>query len=244
LVLELRLEQARTTKDVDLRLLGSSEDILSRLREAGRLDLGDFMTFEIDPDAEQPEIDGDGVIYDGRRFRAECRLAGKLYGQRFGIDVVFGGPIYGQPELLVAQDLLSFAGIAPPTVRLLPIETHIAEKLHAYTLPRSRPNSRVKDLPDLALLATAHAAEAKRVSAALEQTFGFRKTHPIPSAVPSPPPIWADVYSAMAVENGLAWPDLETVTAAVRSFLDPVLGSEPVLAWDPASWAWRRRGSA
>jgi len=33
----------------------------------------------------------------------------------------------------VAEDVLAFAGIAPPTLRLYPIETHIAEKLHAYT---------------------------------------------------------------------------------------------------------------
>jgi len=47
LVLELRLERARTTRDVDLRLIGSPEDALAQLQEAGRLDLGDFMTFEI-----------------------------------------------------------------------------------------------------------------------------------------------------------------------------------------------------
>src|SRR4051794_35766134 len=43
LVLELRLERARTTRDVDLRLVGSPEDALARLQEAGRLDRGDFM---------------------------------------------------------------------------------------------------------------------------------------------------------------------------------------------------------
>src|SRR5438105_3098028 len=43
LVLELRLERARTTKDIDLRLTGSAHDVLARLQEAGRRDLGDFM---------------------------------------------------------------------------------------------------------------------------------------------------------------------------------------------------------
>jgi hypothetical protein len=87
LVLELRLERARTTKDVDLRLAGSSKDILDRLRAAGALDLGDFMQFEVAPDPDTPEIVGDGVQYDGYRFRAECRLAAKLYGARFGVDI-------------------------------------------------------------------------------------------------------------------------------------------------------------
>jgi hypothetical protein len=40
LVLELRLERARTTKDVDLRIGGSSDDVLARLQAAGILDLG------------------------------------------------------------------------------------------------------------------------------------------------------------------------------------------------------------
>ena len=121
------------------------------------------MTFEVGPDDDHPEIQNDGMQYDGLRFRAECKLAGKLYGQPFGVDVAFGDPILGEPEVVVAEDVLAFAGIAPPTLRLYPIETHIAEKLHAYTMPRARPNSRVKDLPDLALLATAQPLDAKRL---------------------------------------------------------------------------------
>jgi Nucleotidyl transferase AbiEii toxin, Type IV TA system len=38
LVLELRLERARTTKDIDLRVTGSPENILAQLQEAGRLE--------------------------------------------------------------------------------------------------------------------------------------------------------------------------------------------------------------
>jgi len=88
---------------------------------------------------------------------------------------------------VVAEDVLAFAGIAPPTLRLYPIETRIAEKLHAYTMPRARPNTRVKDLPDLALLASPQELDAKRLRAALEQTFSFRKTHPLPDSLPAPP---------------------------------------------------------
>lgn len=87
LVLELRLERARTTKDVGLRLMGPPENVLERLQEAGRRDLGDFMTFEIGPDAHHPEIQNEGMQYEGLRFRAECKLAGKIYGQPFSIDV-------------------------------------------------------------------------------------------------------------------------------------------------------------
>ncbi len=93
LVLELRLERARTTKDIDLRLTGSPETVLADLQEAGRQVLGDFMAFEVSRDTEQPKIQNDGMKYEDLRFRAECRLAGKLYGQAFGVDVAFGDPI-------------------------------------------------------------------------------------------------------------------------------------------------------
>lgn len=240
-MLELRLARARTTKDVDLRVTGSPGEILARLQEAGRRQLGDFMTFEVAPDADHPEIQNDGMVYEGLRFRAECRLAGKLYGERFGVDVAFGDPILGEPEIRTAEDTLGFAGVAPPTLRIYPIETHIAEKLHAYTLPRSRPNSRVKDLPDLALLAGAQPIDARQLRAALEQTFSFRKTHPVPERLPDPPTTWAAPYAAMARDDRLTWTTLEAVTAAARAFLDPVLAGALDMSWDPAGWAWRAR---
>jgi len=238
LALELRLERARTTKDVDLRMVGSPDDILAKLQEAARRDLADFMTFEVGPDEEHPEIQNEGMQYDGLRFRAECKLAGKLYGQPFGVDVAFGDPILGEPEVVVAEDVLAFAGIAPPPLRLYPIETHIAEKLHAYTMPRRRPNSRVKDLPDIALLATAHAVDARRLRVALEQTFTFRKTHPLPAVLPDPLSAWATPYAAMAREDQLVWPTLDDVTSAAKAFLDPVLAGDLDATWDPDTWAW------
>jgi hypothetical protein len=236
--LELRIERARTTRDVDLRLIGPSKDVLARLQQAARLDLGDFLTFEIVPDADHPAIEADGMKYDGQRFRAECSLAGKIYGQRFGVDVAFGDPIFGESDAVLADDVLGFAGIAPPTLRLYPIETHIAEKLHAYTLPRKRPNSRIKDLPDLGLLAGSRLIDAARLRGALEQTFTFRATHDLPPRLPEPPIVWARPYAALARDDQLGWPSLEDIVVAARAFLDPVLQGQPVHRWDPSTWSW------
>ena len=172
-------------------------------------------------------------------FRAACKLAGKVYGQPFGVDVGFGDPMLGEPDVMAAEDVLAFADIAPPMLRLYPIETHIAEKLHAYTMPRSRPNSRVKDLPDLALLATAQALDARRLRAALEQTFAFRRTHVLPAAVPAPSPTWGTPYAAMVREDDLAWRTLEAVTKVAQAFLNPVLGGDLDATWSPGEWGWR-----
>ena len=73
LILELRLDRARTTKDVDLRMTGDPTSTLEALRDAGQLDLGDFLTFVVEPDRHHPTIQGEGMMYEGQRFRAEAR---------------------------------------------------------------------------------------------------------------------------------------------------------------------------
>ncbi len=239
LVLELRIGRPRTTKDVDLRVAGSPDNLLALLQQCARLDLGDFMTFEVGPDQNHPEIQNDGMQYDGLRFRTECRLGGKIYGQPFGVDVAFGDPLVGDVELVEAPDVLGFAGVQPPKIPLYPIETHIAEKLHAYTVPRARPNSRVKDLPDIALLASTGTIARGRLRDALESTFTFRNTHPLPAALPEPPTTWAAPYTAMVREDGLTWITLGEVTKAARAFLDPILAGSSVTIWDPSTWTWQ-----
>jgi hypothetical protein len=86
-VLELRLQRARMTRDVDLRIIGSPDGLGSMLSKAGALDLGDFMRFEVRPDRKHPEIKGEGVVYGGKRFTAQAFIAGVRYGMQFGVDV-------------------------------------------------------------------------------------------------------------------------------------------------------------
>ena len=172
LALELRLERARTTKDIDLRLMGPPDDVLARLQAAGRVGLGDPFAFIVLPDPRHPTIEGEGegLVYEGLRFRAEGRLADKVYGRPFGVDIAFAEPLGAAPDVVVGDSWLAFAGVEAPKVRIYPLETHIAEKLHAYTLPRKRMNSRVKDLPDIALLGTARSIEAAVLRAAIART--------------------------------------------------------------------------
>ena len=223
LALELRLERARTTKDVDLRLVGRPDATLRRLQAAGRLDLGDHFSFVVVPDPRHPEIEAEGMVYEGQRFRVEGRLADKVYGRPFGVDVAFAEPLAGEPDVLVGEGWLSFAGVSPPRIRAYPLETHIAEKLHAYTMPRRRPNSRVKDLPDLALLGMVRDIDAATLRAAIEQTWAHRGTHPVPESLPEPPVAWARPYAEMAKASRLPWATLEEVTEAARGFVEPVL---------------------
>lgn len=243
LCLEIRIDGARTTRDIDLAIFGDEATILARLQALGQLDLGDFMTFEIQPDRTHPELTGGGLVYGGRRFRAECKLAGKIYGARFHLDIVFGGHMLGNATPVKGEDFLGFAGIPAAELLLVPVETHIAEKLHAYTLPRPSPNSRVRDLPDMALLATvSDPLDGHRIAEAIRQTFRARATHDPPGALPPPPEFWRTLYADLAAEHRLQWKTIEELVVAVQAFLDPILNGEDCGAWHRERWLWSGPG--
>ena len=102
-------------------------------------------------------------------------------------------------------------------------------------LCREAPPSRT---PDIALLGKVRHLDKGRVRRAIEQTFGYRKTHPVSSCVPDPPDSWTDVYRRIAQEDDLEWRTLPELVAAVRAFIDPVLGSVDDARWSPTLWKW------
>lgn len=239
LALELRLDRARTTKDIDLRLIWPADGVGDLLARAAALivDPDDYLRFTVEADPEHPTIEGDGVVYDGFRFVVTATIAARQYADKFGVDVAFADAVHGPAVELVGSDTFAFVGIEPIRVRAYPVGSHIAEKLHAYTLPRSaeRPNSRVKDLPDIALIAASTGLDADDLRAAIRTTFDFMASHPMPTSVPDAPPSWVDRYRKMAQDEDLRWRDLAELLAAARAFLDPVLAGRAG-TWDPVAW--------
>jgi predicted nucleotidyltransferase component of viral defense system len=132
-------------------------------------------------------------------------LAGKIYGDRFGVDIAFGDRMAIAPSRFVAGDIFSFADLPPLSLRVYAREVHLAEKLHAYTLPRPNENSRVKDLPDIVLLALAGKLDAVTLRNTIEATFTFRASHAMPTSLPAPPASWVRRYADLAQENSLPW---------------------------------------
>lgn len=237
-VVELRVKRARTTKDIDLRLPGDPARALEEFQAAGRMEMGDFLLFEVQRNPRRGLVRTPGMRYPIRRYSVRALLAAKVYGSPFGLDVAFAEPFSGEVESIQGPPFLKFAGVSPARIRIYPLEAHIAEKLHAYTMPRSRPNSRVKDLPDIALLASVRVLDANSLLAAIRRTFRARATHPVPVDLPPPPDSWGAVYEAMARSDGLVWRDINAVFGRAAAFLDPVLAGIPG-RWNPESWAWR-----
>jgi hypothetical protein len=119
----------------------------------------------------------------------------------------------------------------------VPLETHIAEKLHAYTVPRERPNSRLKDLPDLALLSMVRRLRGAGLREAIGLTFNHRGTHLVPDRLPAPPVDWSERYPRFVRGTGLPWASLDDAFARAKSFLDPVLAGG-VGDWSPETGTW------
>ena len=127
-------------------------------------------------------------------------------------------------EVIEGRDWLGFAGIASPSLYMIPREQQFAEKLHAYTLPRKgAANSRVRDLVDMALLIQSASLDRNKVVEAIRVTFERRKTHALPNALSAPPPEWQKPYEALARECGLsgtAEGAFETLRAFAESLAD------------------------
>ena len=219
--LELKLAVARTTRDLDLGLAAeplAPEFLLEALQTAAVRDAGDFFMFIIGT----PVMELDGAPWGGSRHPVEATLDGRRFA-RFHLDLGLGDTQREPCEWIIPRDWLGFAGIEPGRFPSISREEHFAQKLHAYTVPRSdRMNTRVKDLVDLLLLIDSAALETNRLKRDIADTFGRRNTHPVPTDLEAPPAFWKPVFERLADECGIER-DIEAQFAKFRSFCEAVL---------------------
>ena len=203
--MELRMEVARTTRDIDLSLQGmpaleintsSNQAIRDLLQTAAAINLQDYFTFLIG----EPMMDLEGAPYGGARYPVDARMDGRTFA-RFHLDVGLGDKALQPLDSLQSKNWLGFANIEPGTFIMISKEQQFAEKYHAYTRPRAdRPNSRVRDLIDMVLLIQSDDMDISMIQRAFSVTFSGRKTHKMPDKVPQPPDNRAGPFKAMAVE--------------------------------------------
>ncbi len=218
--LELRFKAARSTVDIDLTVrrvtnVGGSdtnEVVRDMLQSAANIPLGDSFEFVIG----SPVMDLMAAPYGGSRYRIEARMDERIFA-RFHLDAGIGDVVMEPLETITCRDWLGFAGIESSCVQMIAREQQFAEKVHAYTLPRSSPNSRIKDLVDIALLIESGSLDKRRVLDALHLTFERRGTHRLTGDLVPPPADWQIPFQALAKECGLS-PDLTAAFRAVERF--------------------------
>lgn len=217
--MELRVREARTTKDIDISLPAGvvaefGGEVLKRLQDSARIALGDFFEFAI----AAPQMDLKGAPQGGARYPVVASLAGRMF-TKFHLDVGMGDAVIPPTELIEGRDWLGFAGIASPKFLAISKEQQFAEKLHAYTLPRPEsPNSRVKDLVDMVLLARMGTMDRTVLKQAIETTFGVRGTHSLPDSLPVPPDFWRTPFLALTRECHIDV-TLDDALKAIRAYV-------------------------
>jgi hypothetical protein len=224
--MELRIQAARTTRDIDLAIRqlpggGNQWDeraIRGLLERAADIDLQDGFAFTIG----EPTMDLDAAPYGGSRYPVEAQMAGRRFAS-FHLDVSAGDVLREPFEVLEGRDWLGFAGIAKARLPAISREEQFAEKLHAYTLPRTgRPNTRVKDLVDMLLLRDSGKMDYARLGENIRATFRRRRTHDVPRSLPPPDASWEPPFRELAAECGLEM-NLAEQHSRLASFLDGYL---------------------
>ena len=220
--IELRLQEvARATKDIDLCMHDTAFQVLQgqNPQQGLRELLQDDFTRELDDwfifHLGAPTADLRAAPLGGARFPVNAQLDNRPF-TRFNLDVGLGDAVVSEPEWITGHELLSFAGIPPARIAMVPLDQQFAEKIHAYSFPRQ--SSRVRDLIDLVLLIENGLPEPVQIILALKNTFTRRNTHPLPTRLAPPPEEWRDPYEALATECHVDATTLETAYECLMAY--------------------------
>jgi hypothetical protein len=238
-----RLPQARHSRDLDLAFLvldhkrvdDDLDEAVRSLREAADRDLGDHFRFEVVRVSPLQEA------AKGRRLHLVAYLGARYAA--FHVDVVVGTAMTGAPEPAPPLTSVDIPGLVRPTYRLFPLADHIADKLCAISEVHdqgglARPSTRIKDLVDLALIASTQCPQARALRHAVVGGCAHRRS-PVPErfAVPDVA-VWRAGYPAKAREATGVVPNYAEAVELVAALLDPVLAGIATGVWDPRSASW------
>lgn len=237
--LDLRLPaRARSTKDVDIEWRAEDDELLDILLDAVTHYSGDFFVLTIEgTDAPEDRLGG------SHRFKVSTSLAGRPF-ESFVLDVGHRETQKIRSETLRTDDLFTFAGIEPVEVEAIALEVQVAEKLHALTrtYEGGRTSTRTKDLVDIVLVSTLSSLDAEALKREIQDIFTKRDTHPVPHAVPPPPPEWDQPFLRLANEVGIP-NKLAAGRRTAAAFLDPILSGEVTAGiWEPENQRWEKPG--
>jgi Nucleotidyl transferase AbiEii toxin, Type IV TA system len=206
-----RLTTARHSKDVDMFFDATNADVgdaVDALQAALRVDLGDHFGFDVtrvSPLQEEAK---------GARVHVSARLGPTPFAT-FHIDVVVATAMTGTPDVVAPLTPLDIEGLIRPNYRVFPVPDHLADKFCATigTYPQSgqpASSSRVKDLVDIAIIATTQTVGSKALRIAIITNAAVRRLE-LPGRFAVPDPVgWTIRYPRVAAEAPGPVPDYDT----------------------------------
>jgi len=237
-----RLEQARHSKDIDVYFAEQSaavSDATAALRTALGRDLGDFFGFEvtrIGPLQEEAK---------GSRVHVRATLGAKTFAV-FHIDVVVGTAM-SRPDEVAPLTPLYVDGLVRPSYRAFPLPDHVADKFCTILGTHIRGetvtgSSRIKDLVDIALIATTQQISGPALRATVLAGTAHRNLSlPDAFAVPDEA-VWRRGYPQSAADVPGPTPTFDEAVSLACALLNPVLKGPVSGNWDPAAASWTPPG--
>jgi hypothetical protein len=225
MALEVRLgDRARSTRDLDLALRGAQADdaavreLLITCLSVDREEDG-FEFFVGEPTAISPDEAG----RPGWRFSVESRMGGRRFAS-VRLEVVARADEISKTQRVELPGVLDFAGLGRHEVEVVDPTQHFAEKVHAFTRSYGdRPNTRVRDLPDIVLLIDDGLEPTPELFSIVTHLFETRATHDMPTGLPSPPSFWREDYPTIATNLDVSAKTLDEAMALVRDFWTSLL---------------------
>jgi hypothetical protein len=102
-------------------------------------------------------------------------------------------------------------------------------------------STRIKDLVDIALIATTHSVGSRSLRVAVLTNAALRGLRlPAQFAVPDPA-AWAAGYPRVAADAPGPVPDYDAAVILAGQLFDPVLDGTAMGTWDPSAQAWLAR---
>ena len=226
-------EVRRPTRDIDLQVLGISNDVAvveALVKEIASLDVEDGVDFDLTSVSAVTIRDAD--VYAGIRVK----LVGALGRSRLtiGIDVNFGDPISPEPTPVTVPPVIPH-GRPPVTVLGYPLTMVLAEKI-VTAIDRGEANTRWRDFADIYTLIGVHSVQAQQITGSLAEL------SPMVSGLAEMPPLaqpkWRAWRRRVHREQDLP-EDFAEVLSGIAEFADPILNQTGVMLWDPTTRTWR-----
>jgi hypothetical protein len=199
-------------------------------------DLGDFFRFEVTRIVPLEEE------ANGSRVHVRAMLGARAWAV-LHVDVVVGTATSGEPDQVPPLTPLHIDGLVRPPYRAFPLADHVADKFcaiigtHAFG-DRVTGSSRVKDLVDIALIATTQPISDPALRAAILAGAAHRSLSvPDSFAVPDES-VWRRGYPRSAADARGPMPAFDEAVALASALLNPILNGPVSGGWNPAAASW------
>lgn len=230
-----RRVSVRHTIDIDIYRAGAIGDVELQLRRAARLDIGDWMRFEVGPSVR---IQAAGA--QASRVKVQSLIGTRVWAA-FQVDIVADGiEMSAEPEAVPPLTSVSAVEQERRPWRAYPLVDHVADKVCAIVERHDgHPSTSYKDLIDLVAIIERASVAAEPQMRALHNE-AQRRLLDLPPVFDAPDRnLWTSGYRAEARRAmGLSALELTDALTVVRPFLDPLLDRSATGAWRPEQRGW------